>query len=56
MRERRKYSDEFKKEAFTLANRSNVSLKQMAEELGITTGLLGRWRRERRQYDDKAVR
>jgi transposase len=54
MRQRRKYSNEFKREAVSLANQSNVSLKQIAEELGITPGILGRWRREQRQLGDKA--
>ena len=54
MRQRRKYSDEFKQEAVSLANQSDVPLKQLAEELGITAGILGRWRRELRQHGAKA--
>ena len=54
MRERRKYSEEFKQEAVSLANQSDVSLKQIAEELGITVGILGRWRREQRQLGEQA--
>lgn len=54
MRQRRKYSEEFKQEAVSLANQADVSLKQIAEELGITPGILGRWRREQRQHGDKA--
>ena len=50
MRQRRKYSDEFKQEAVSLANQSDVPLTQIAEELGITPGILGRWRRELRQH------
>lgn len=56
MQQRRKYSDEFKREAISLANQSNVSLKQVAEELGINSGMLGRWRREMGQHGDKAFR
>ena len=44
MQQRRKYSDEFKKEAVILANQSDVPLKQIAAELGITPGILGIWR------------
>ncbi|MEW8492509.1 MAG: transposase [Candidatus Thiodiazotropha taylori] len=53
MQQRRKYSDEFKRETVSLANQSNVSLKQVAEELGINSGMLGRWRREMGQHGDK---
>ena len=53
MLQRRKYSDEFKQEAVSLANQSNVPLTQIAEELGITPGILGRWRRELRQHGTK---
>lgn len=56
MQQRRKYSDEFKREAVSLANQSNVSLKQVAEELGINSGMLGRWRREMGQHGDKAFK
>lgn len=54
MQQQRKYSDEFKREAVSLASQSNVSLKQIAEELGIGAGMLGRWRREQSQHGDKA--
>lgn len=54
MQQRRKYSDEFKREAVSLANQSDVSLKQVAEELGINSGMLGRWRKELGDYGDKA--
>ena len=54
MQQRRKYSDEFKLEAVNLANNSAVTLKQVAEELGINAGMLGRWRRELGLHGDKA--
>ena len=54
MRQRRKYSDEFKREAVSFANQSDVPLKQIAEELGITPVISGRWRREQRSHGDKA--
>ena len=54
MQQRRKYSDEFKREAVSLANQSGLSLRQIAEELGINAGMLGRWRKELNQNGDKA--
>ena len=54
MQQRRKYSDEFKLEAVNLVNQSGVSLKQVAEELGINAGMLGRWRKELSEHGDKA--
>jgi len=54
MQKRRKYSDEFKTEAISLANQSNVPLKQIAEELGVYPAMLGRWRREIGQHGGKA--
>jgi transposase len=54
MQQRRMYSDEFKLEAVSLANQSDVSLKQIAEELGITPGILGRWRRELKHHGNNA--
>jgi transposase len=46
MQKRRNYSKEFKCEAVNLANDPGVTLNQVARELGIGAGLLGRWRRE----------
>ena len=54
MQKRRKYSKEFKLEAVNLADDPNVTLKQVAEELGIGAGLLGRWRRELSQQGSVA--
>jgi len=56
MQQRRKYSDEYKREAVSLANQSNISLKQVAEELGINSGMLGRWRRELGLHGDQAFK
>jgi len=42
MQKRRKYSKEFKLEAVNLANDPGVTLNQVARELGIGPGLLGR--------------
>ena len=46
MSKRRKYSAEFKREAVQLATMPDVSLRQVAKDLGINEGMLGRWKRE----------
>jgi transposase len=43
---RRKFSAEFKREAVALTAAADVSVAQVARELGIGANLLGRWRRE----------
>jgi len=43
---RRKYSQEFKREAGQLANDSNVSVSQVARDLGLNDGVLRRLFRE----------
>jgi transposase len=40
---RRKFSDEFKREAVELASTPGVTQAQIARDLGIGSGLLGRW-------------
>jgi transposase len=40
----RKYSQEFKLEALELLRRGDKSTGQIERELGITPGLLGKWR------------
>jgi len=42
---KRKYSDEFKAEALQLLRSSGRSVSQLERELGITQGLLSKWRR-----------
>lgn len=42
---RRKFSAEFKREAVALTAQSDVSVAQVARELGIAPNLLSRWRR-----------
>ena len=54
MVKRRKYSEEFKREAVLLASQPDVTLKQIGEELGINPGMLGRWRRELSEHGDQA--
>ena len=43
---RRKFSAEFKREAVALTAQPDVSVAQVARELGIGANLLGRWRQE----------
>ena len=42
---KRKYTEEFKAEALQLLRSTNRSAKSIEEELGITQGLLSKWRR-----------
>ena len=46
MSKRRKYSEEFKREAVGMTLVEGVTLAQVARELGIGANMLGRWRRE----------
>jgi transposase len=43
---RRKFSDEYKREAVRLATQPGVTKSQVAQELGIDANLLGRWCRD----------
>ena len=43
---RRKFSDEYKREAVRLATQLGVTKSQVAQELGINANLLGRWCRD----------
>ncbi|ADL12447.1 transposase IS3/IS911 family protein [Acetohalobium arabaticum DSM 5501] len=47
---RRTYTEEFKKDAVELSNRSDKTVKNVSENLDIPYGTLIRWRRE---YKDK---
>ena len=46
MASRRKFSDEYKREAVRLATEPGVTKSQVGRELGINANLLGRWCRE----------
>lgn len=46
---RRRFSDEYKLEAVKLAEAEGVTRAQVARELGIGAGLLGRWIRQLRE-------
>ena len=46
MASRRRFSDEYKREAVRLATQSGVTKSQIGRELGIHANLLGRWCRD----------
>jgi len=46
MSKRRKFSEEFKREAVNLTRQPSASVSQVARDIGVGVGLLGRWRRE----------
>ena len=46
MRQRRKFSEEFKREAVGLTRLPDANISQIAQDLGIGSNLLWRWRRE----------
>ena len=46
MASRRKFSDEYKREAVRLATEPGVTKSQVGRELGINANLLGRWCRD----------
>jgi transposase len=54
MSKRRKYSAEFKREAVQLAAMPDVTLCEVAKDLGINEGLLSRWKRDLQASGDKA--
>lgn len=49
MKQRRKYNREFKIEAVRQLREVDQSIAEVARDLGINAGVLGRWRR---QYED----
>ncbi|MFW6030288.1 MAG: IS3 family transposase [Halanaerobiales bacterium] len=51
---RRKYTEEFKKDAVELSNRSDKKIKDVSENLDIPYGTLVRWRREYKNKGDLA--
>jgi len=49
---RKKYSKQYKLDALEMYEKGEKSMSQVERELGITTGLLGKWREELRQAKD----
>jgi len=54
MSKRRKFSDEFKREAIELTRQPGASLSQVARSLGVGTGMLCRWRQELEDGKERA--
>jgi transposase len=46
MSKRRKFSEEFKREAVGLTLQPGTNISRVARDIGVGAGLLGRWRRE----------
>lgn len=46
MAKRRKFSAEFKREAVKLTEKPDVSIRQVAREIGVNPSQLGQWRRD----------
>ncbi len=56
MPQRRRYTKQFKEEALRLVSQEGVSLTQVAQDLGIGTNMLRRWRKEASKEGSKAFR
>ncbi len=54
MRTRRKYSQEYKQEAVQLVQQYDVSLTQVASNLGINANMLARWCKEYSNSEKRA--
>ena len=54
MTKRRRFSEEFKREAVELSRQPGASLSQVARNIGVGTGMLCRWRQELESGTDKA--
>jgi transposase len=54
MSKRRKFSDEFKREAVGLTRQPGAQISQIARDIGVGAGVLGRWRRELEADKSKA--
>lgn len=53
---RRVYTPEFKAEAIHLAETSEKSIYQLEEDLGISHGLLNKWKRKHKREGNEAFR
>ena len=56
MAKRRSFSKEFKHEAVQMATGANLSVTQVAADLGLHTNVLSRWCREQKREGPKAFR
>ena len=50
----KEYSSDFKHEAVQMVSMQGVTLRQVANDLGFSEGLLGRWKRDLSRHGDKA--
>lgn len=53
MQQRRKFREEFKREAVGLTRQADATVSQIAQDLGIGANLLWRWRRQLEQDGNK---
>lgn len=51
---RRKYSEEFKREAVDLSYNCDKTVDEVAHDLGISRSILNRWRREAKELGQQA--
>jgi transposase len=56
MPQRRKFSKEFKQEAVQMTTGANLSIKQVATDLGIHANVLSRWCQEQQREGLQAFR
>jgi transposase len=54
-RQRRVFTDEFKREAVSLIASSGRSIRQVADDLGLGLSTLTRWKREQRRVEVAAT-
>ena len=55
MPKRKKFSEAFKREAVELTRPAEVTVAQVARELGLNATLLSKWRRQRERESEKAA-
>ncbi len=51
---RRKYGEEFKRDAVSLSYKSDKSMAEIADDIGINRSVLVRWRKEYDELGEKA--
>jgi transposase-like protein len=56
VKERRKYTKEYKEAALAMTERDDKTVSQAAMELGIDASMLARWRTEARKARDGTVK
>jgi transposase len=52
--QRKRYTDEFKREAVGLTRQPGSSVSQVARDIGVNANQLWRWRREQDEHGSKA--